>query len=101
MQLHPDKILDNVRRHRARKKNATVEKFPALEIYERDKWICQLCKIKVNKLLKYPNPFSPSLDHIIPLSLGGTHERKNVQLAHLGCNMGVNVGGVKQLLLFG
>ena len=33
-----------------------------------------------------PHPMSLSIDHIIPLSLGGTHEPKNVQVVHLICN---------------
>ena len=30
----------------------------------------------------------PTLDHIIPLSKGGSHTWDNVQLAHMGCNAG-------------
>ncbi|WP_158070491.1 HNH endonuclease [Streptomyces luteocolor] len=33
---------------------------------------------------------SPSLDHVIPLSRGGSHRRDNVQLAHLRCNLRKN-----------
>lgn len=29
-----------------------------------------------------------TLDHIIPLSKGGTHTWDNVQLAHMSCNAG-------------
>ena len=53
----------------------------------RDNWRCQLCGDKVNKKLLSPHLMAPSLDHIIPFTKGGTHERKNVQLAHLSCNM--------------
>ena len=28
----------------------------------------------------------PSIDHIIPISKGGTHQWNNVQLAHRKCN---------------
>jgi 5-methylcytosine-specific restriction endonuclease McrA len=28
----------------------------------------------------------PSIDHIIPLALGGYHERRNVHTAHRICN---------------
>jgi len=31
-------------------------------------------------------PMSLSIDHIIPLANGGTHEPKNVQIAHFICN---------------
>jgi 5-methylcytosine-specific restriction endonuclease McrA len=36
--------------------------------------------------LRRPSPWSVSLDHIVPVSKGGTHTRDNVQAAHLRCN---------------
>jgi 5-methylcytosine-specific restriction endonuclease McrA len=33
------------------------------------------------------NPLQPSLDHIVPLSCGGTHTRDNVRCSHLRCNL--------------
>lgn len=83
---HPGKLSDRAKRRRARKMNAIIENFPSVEIYERDQWICQLCYKMVDKFLKFPDPFSASIDHTIPLAQNGTHERKNVQLAHLICN---------------
>ena len=83
---NPDAAIAGAGRYRARKHSVTIENFKNIEIYERDKWICQLCGKSVNKHLKRPDPFSPSLDHIIPLSKDGTHERKNTQLTHLLCN---------------
>lgn len=63
-----------------------VQEFKRSEIYERDGWICQLCKKAVNPKLTFPNPACASLDHVIPLSRGGGHKTTNVQLAHLRCN---------------
>lgn len=60
--------------------------FLRMDIYNRDKWICQICKKPVKKELSFPHPKCASLDHVIPLSRGGTHESENVQLAHLSCN---------------
>ncbi len=96
---NPDKVMDNSRLKRARRRNAIIEKFPAFEIYERDQWICQLCHKRVNKNLRWPDPMSPSIDHITPISQGGAHERRNVQLTHVGCNMKAGVGGIKQMRL--
>jgi 5-methylcytosine-specific restriction endonuclease McrA len=31
--------------------------------------------------------FRPSVDHIIPRALGGTHDPENLQLTHLVCNL--------------
>lgn len=44
---------------------------------------------------------SASLDHILPLSLGGAHSMANVQLAHLSCNHTKSNGGSQQLALVG
>ena len=63
-----------------------VQEFKRSEIYERDGWICQLCNKAVNPKLTFPNPACASLDHVIPLSRGGSHKTTNVQLAHLRCN---------------
>ena len=63
------------------------EHFSATEIYERDGWVCKLCGEMVQRDAKWPEPLSPSLDHIVPLSKGGGHLRDNVQLAHLICNV--------------
>ena len=81
-----EKVKAKDKAKRARKYTATVERFNDIEIFTRDKWICQLCHRKVNRRLKYPHPLSPSLDHIIPLSKGGVHSRQNCCLVHLQCN---------------
>lgn len=75
---------------RAKNRGAVVESFKKKEIFERDNWKCGLCGKPVNKRLKHPDPGSASLDHIIPLSRGGSHTRDNVQLAHLRCNCSKN-----------
>jgi 5-methylcytosine-specific restriction endonuclease McrA len=74
-------------RRRARKAGSTVEKFTSREIFERDGWRCGICRRKVNADLRWPDPLSASLDHIVPLSLDGGHTRANVRLAHLDCNV--------------
>lgn len=60
--------------------------FKRVDIYERDNWTCQLCLKGVNPNLVFPDPMCASLDHVIPLSRGGSHKSSNVQLAHLRCN---------------
>lgn len=59
------------------------------KIGERDNWICNICGKPVDKNLKYPDPMSPSLDHIIPLSKGGKHSEDNIHIAHLRCNCAI------------
>lgn len=76
----------NAQTRRARLRGGKVESFNSVEIFVRDNWRCQVCGERVDAALSHPHPMSPSLDHTIPLAKGGTHERKNVQLAHLICN---------------
>ena len=82
---------DVVRWHRRKRRKGLIggksERYSNLEIAERDGWRCQLCKKKVDRRLKYPHVMSMSIDHIVPISQGGTDVRSNVQLAHLACNM--------------
>ena len=48
--------------------------------------VCAICGRPVNFDLKFPNPWSATLDHIIPMSKGGGHTWDNVQIAHAICN---------------
>jgi len=60
------------------------------EVFDRDGWVCGLCDTSVDLSLKYPDPASVSLDHIVPVSLGGMHAMSNVQCSHLFCNLSKN-----------
>lgn len=49
--------------------------------------ICGICGQPVNKKLKAPDPMSPVIDHIVPVSKGGhPSAMENLQLAHWSCN---------------
>ena len=83
-----DKVLDSFHRRRARQMgNAEPEKFSRQEIGDRDGWICGICKTAVDQSLKWPDHYSPSVDHIIPLVHGGPHTRANVRITHVICNI--------------
>jgi len=69
-----------------RKRGAFVADVSRTAVFERDGWECQLCHRAVDPSLRYPNADAASLDHIVPLARGGTHEPANVQLAHSRCN---------------
>jgi hypothetical protein len=55
-------------------------------IYERDGWVCKLCKGQVNRRLRMGHPHCATIDHIIPQAHGGTNATDNLQLAHAICN---------------
>lgn len=49
--------------------------------------ICAICGKPVDKSLKFPDPMSPTVDHIIPVSKhGDPTDLDNLQLAHRICN---------------
>lgn len=48
--------------------------------------ICGICGQVVDKSIKYPDPMSPTVDHIIPCAKGGSDDLDNLQLAHRKCN---------------
>jgi hypothetical protein len=88
---NPDRWQEQRRTHsqirRARKNETSFEKFDPLEVFERDEWMCGICESPIDSQLKWPDQLSVSLDHIVPLSKGGTHTQENCQAAHLGCNI--------------
>lgn len=72
---------------RARHYGVHYEPVSRLAVFERDHWLCGICGDLVDKLVEYPDPQSASLDHVIPLSIGGEHTMDNTQISHLSCNV--------------
>ena len=69
-------------------KSSKVEIVEPLEIFHRDAWTCQICYKPVNP--KSIDPYDPqrvTLDHRLPIALGGAHTKTNLQTAHLTCNI--------------
>lgn len=91
IRANPERALDLWRKGRHRRRallnQAPYESISSLDIYERDGWTCGICIEPMDRDLRYPDPMSPSLDHIVPLSKGGHHVRDNVQASHLLCNV--------------
>lgn len=74
--------------HRRRLRQLAVygeEVIPSV-VFERDGWICQLCKEPVDPTISGRYGAGATLDHIVPISIGGPHTYANVQLAHKSCN---------------
>ena len=57
-------------------------------IYERDRWTCQICGRALAPTASQNDPASPTIDHIIPRSAGGSSEPDNLQATCRPCNSG-------------
>lgn len=75
-----------MRREVARRGNG-VEPYSRVAIFERDRWVCQLCEQPIDPSLAYPDPMAASIDHTLPISLGGPDAAANVRASHLLCNI--------------
>ena len=80
------KLRQKRRKHRAAKAGVGAKTLTFRTIAERDEWTCHLCGDAVDRTLKVPDPMAPTLDHVVPLRHGGSHDESNVQLAHSICN---------------
>lgn len=73
-----------------------------VRVFERDRWICQLCGQRTPKRLRGTNDDrAPSVDHIVPLSLASSpgHVWHNVQCACRSCNQRKSARTIGQLRL--
>lgn len=86
--VYPERAAryDALRRARVQAATVTAAAFAPRDVLARDGWACQLCRRPIDPAIPWPDPRSPSIDHIVPLSRGGQHSLANVQAAHLGCN---------------
>lgn len=48
--------------------------------------VCAICGQPIDKSKKFPDPLSPSVDHIIPWAKGGRSTMDNLQATHFICN---------------
>ena len=63
-----------------------VEEVTFESIYKRDCGVCQICGLPVHPVKGVDNSWDGTIDHIVPLSVGGEHSMANCQLAHRICN---------------
>ena len=83
---NPLKIRAHRHKRRALKKATAVEPIDLNLVWDDSFGICFLCGTPMDRQYTYPDPRLPSLEHIIPLSRGGTHTYDNLTYTHLQCN---------------
>jgi len=82
----PEHVNDRGKhKKRAAKYGCYYEYVDPRKVYERDKHRCVSCGCKV-VMSKVYQPNQASLDHIIPMSMGGSHTYTNTQTMCVSCN---------------
>ncbi len=91
-----DRVIADAQARRAEALGLGSRKIALSYLGDRDGWVCRICRKKITDRRQ------ASMDHIIPLSKGGEHTLRNVQIAHRSCNSGKNNRSANdQLLIFG
>ena len=89
-----NRVKDIKRRHKLRENGRIDWNITLDKLIKRDKGICHICnkEVDTNDYIIYEDGTFisgdnyPSIDHVIPVSKGGTHTWDNVKLAHRRCN---------------
>jgi 5-methylcytosine-specific restriction endonuclease McrA len=55
-------------------------------ILARDNWHCYLCSRPIDPAIVWPKALAPSVDHIKPVTAGGTNAEGNLRASHWACN---------------
>lgn len=70
-----------------RKVYAQGDNINHLTLFELYAWTCVICQGKINRHVRLPHWEAATVEHLVPLSQGGTHTWDNVGPAHWKCNM--------------
>lgn len=73
-------------RREARERGAFVEEVSPADVFAADGYRCHLCDEMTDPTAVVPALRAPTVDHLIPLAKGGTHERANCRTACFSCN---------------
>lgn len=93
MVSHPEckaerkKARNRIKSTRRRGYRATLRNLSVEKMGDRDNWTCHICNDPVNPLLPSNHREGASVDHVIPLSRGGSDEPENLKLSHWICNV--------------
>jgi len=65
---------------------AQGDEIDHLVLFEKFNWTCGICDGNINRRYRFPHLWAATVDHIVPISKGGTHTWDNVRPAHAKCN---------------
>lgn len=73
-------------KRRVKKANTVCVPVSRYEIYKRDKFKCYICKVKVVLRTNNQDWKQATLDHVVPLNMGGHHAPYNLRCCCRRCN---------------
>lgn len=84
-----ERQLERWRSQNRRRRSYGIKREPytLAAIARRDADTCHLCTFLVDMSLSGLDPWGPTVDHVLPLALGGEDTPANVKLAHRDCNI--------------
>ena len=95
-----EKKREQSSQRRAKQQNAFVALVSMADVFRLDSGRCYLCRKRCDPSAPLNHPRQPTIDHVIPLANGGTHEPSNVRLACRKCNCAkAHRGGGEQFAL--
>ncbi len=65
---------------------AQGDDIDALTLFNLFGWTCYLCKEPIDPNRRCPDWRAATIEHVVPLSAGGTHTWDNTVVAHNRCN---------------
>lgn len=80
------RYCSRVCRAKNRQRSFGISWLDRMALFDRDGWTCQICSEPVNYGADPGSDWYPTLDHIVPKSLGGSHDFSNLRTAHRWCN---------------
>lgn len=83
---HSNRLREHKRNERIINNGEYDRTITLPKLYMRDGGVCHICGKQVNMNTNTNDDEYGSIDHLIPLSKGGTHTWGNVSLAHRRCN---------------
>jgi len=83
---HKQYMKEQKKRRKKQINAAFVDDVDFTSIFQRDSGICQICGLPVHPVKGIDDNWDGTIDHIVPLSVGGKHSYSNCQLAHRICN---------------
>lgn len=87
--MRPLAVKYNHQRRAMEKSRPYDKSIDMKSLGDRDGWTCHICGEPAPESYSEKH-LRPTIDHILPISRGGSHTWDNVKTAHLGCNQRKN-----------